>query len=201
MPVTTERSITSVARRSQIVKAAIEVIAEVGYPRTSFARIAEHAGLSSTRLISYHFADKHDLNQAIVEDVMTAIGTAVGNRVGAEQSASGMLRAYIEGVVEFVAANRSRMKALMELLLNGAMAYGPSEDAEVVSHVEEILRLGQQRGEFRAFDPRIIGDTVQRSLDGLPFLLDSVPDLDPKAYARELVTLFELGTQLRPSDE
>ena len=163
MSVTTERSITSVARRSQIVSAAIEVIAKVGYPRTSFARIAEHAGVSSTRLISYHFTDKDDLNQAIVEDVMTAIGTAVGKRVGAEQSASGMLQAYIEGVVEFVAANRSRMKALTELLLHGAMAYGPAKDAEVVSHVEQILRLGQQRGEFRAFDPRIIAATVQRS--------------------------------------
>jgi AcrR family transcriptional regulator len=201
MSVSADRSITSTARRSQIVHAAIEVIAEVGYPRTSFARIAEHAGLSSTRLISYHFAGKQDLNAAIVQDVLTAIGAAVGDRVGAEQSAAGMLRAYIEGVVEFVAANRTRMKALMELLLNGAMAYGPSEDAAVVSHVEQILRLGQQRGEFRAFDPRIVAATVQRSVDGLPFLLDSMPDLDPRAYAQELVTLFELGTSRRPDHE
>jgi AcrR family transcriptional regulator len=183
------------------VNAAIEVIGEVGYPRASFARIAEHAGLSSTRLISYHFANKQDLNLAIVADVMTAISASVGDRVTAEQSAAGMLRAYIEGVVEFVAANRARMKALMELLLNGAMAYGPSEDAAVVSHVEQILRLGQQRGEFRAFDPRIIAATVQRSVDGLPFLLDSMPDLDPGAYAQELITLFELGTRRRPDHE
>ena len=201
MSVKAERTITSTARRLQIVNAAIEVIAEVGYPRTSFARIAEHAGLSSTRLISYHFADKQDLNLAIVEDVMTAIGAAVGERVGAEQTAAGMLRAYIEGVVEFVAANRARMKALLELLLNGAMAYGPSEDAAVVSHVEQILRLGQQRGEFRAFDPRIVAATVQRAVDGLPFLLDAMPDLDPTAYAQELVTLFELGTRRRADHE
>jgi AcrR family transcriptional regulator len=170
-------------------------MAEVGYPRTSFARIAEHAGLSSTRLISYHFAGKQDLDAAIVQEVITAIGSAVGARVGAEQSAAGMLRAYIEGVVEFVAANRKQMKALLELLLNGAMAYGPSEDAAVVSSIEQILRLGQQRGEFRDFDPRIIAATVQRSVDGLPFLLEAMPDLNPAAYARELVTLFELGTR------
>jgi AcrR family transcriptional regulator len=172
----------------------------VGYARTSFARIAEHAGLSSTRLISYHFAGKQDLNQAIVADVMTAIGTAVGERVSAEQSAAGMLRAYIEGVVEFVAANRARMKALLELLLNGGMAYGPSEDAAVVSHVEQILRLGQQWGEFRDFDARIVAATVQRSVDGLPFLLDSMPDLDLTAYASELATLFELGTRRSDDD-
>ena len=171
----------------------------MGYARTSFARIAEHAGLSSTRLISYHFAGKQDLNQAIVADVMAAIGTAVGERVSAEQSAAGMLRAYIEGVVEFVAANRARMKALLELLLNGGMAYGTVEDAAVVSHVEQILRFGQQRGEFRDFDARIVAATVQRSVDGLPFLLDSMPDLDLTAYVSELVTLFELG--IRRSDD
>jgi AcrR family transcriptional regulator len=194
-----KRSITSTARRSQIVNAAIEVIAEVGYRRTSFARIAEHAGLSSTRLISYHFADKQDLNAAIVSEVLSAIGTAVGERVGAEKTAAGMLQAYIEGVVEFVAANRARMKALVELLLNGGMPYGPQDDAAVVSHVEQILRLGQRTGEFRDFDPRVVATAVQRSVDGLPFLLDSMPDLDPRAYAAELVTLFELGTRRAPA--
>lgn len=33
-------------------------IAELGYAQASFARIAGRAGLSSTRLISYHFAGK-----------------------------------------------------------------------------------------------------------------------------------------------
>ena len=112
-----------------------------------------------------------------------------------------MLRAYIEGVVEFVAANRARMKALLELLLSGAMGYRPSDDVAVVSQVEQILRLGQQRGEFRDFDPRIMAATVQRSVDGLPFLLEAMPDLDPAAYARELVTLFELGTRREAADE
>jgi TetR/AcrR family fatty acid metabolism transcriptional regulator len=42
------RTFTESARRAQIVQAAIETIAEVGYARASYARIAEHAGLSST---------------------------------------------------------------------------------------------------------------------------------------------------------
>ncbi len=40
-------------RRAQIV-----VLGEHGYGQTSFARIAKEAGLSGTRLISYHFAGK-----------------------------------------------------------------------------------------------------------------------------------------------
>lgn len=195
MSVTSDRSPTATVRRSQIVAAAIAVIAEVGYARTSFARIAEHAGLSSTRLISYHFAGKQDLNAAIVTDVLSAISRAVGARVRAESTAAGMLRSYIEGTVDFVAQHRAPMKALFELLLNGGMTYGPAEETAVVSHLEQILRLGQERGEFRAFDPRVLATTIQRSVDGLPVLLDAMPDLDTEAYAAELVTLFTLGTR------
>ncbi len=47
-----------------------EVIAELGYPKASYARIAERAGLSSTGLISYHFADKSDLIGEVAASVI-----------------------------------------------------------------------------------------------------------------------------------
>ena len=68
------RSVTATARRAQIVAATIDVIVESGYSQTSFARIAERAGLSSTRLISYHFAGKAELVGAVITEITTAIG-------------------------------------------------------------------------------------------------------------------------------
>src|SRR5690349_11588172 len=50
-----ERTFVETARRAQIVDAAIDVLAEHGYPNTSFAKIAARAGLSSTGMISHHF--------------------------------------------------------------------------------------------------------------------------------------------------
>jgi Bacterial regulatory proteins, tetR family len=47
-----ERTFIEAARRNQIVAAAIDTIAEVGYARASFARIAARAGISPG-LISY----------------------------------------------------------------------------------------------------------------------------------------------------
>jgi AcrR family transcriptional regulator len=190
-----ELSVTATARRAQIVAATAEVIAEVGYSQASYARIAAHAGLSSTRLISYHFAGKDELIAAVADDVMSAIGAFMHERVGAESTAAGMLRAYIEGTIEFIAANQARMTALMEIVLNGALHWDGETDREVVGPLEGILRKGQADGEFRDFDPRVVATTVQRSIDGLPLLLAADPDLDLAAYARELVTLFELGTQ------
>ena len=49
---------TEHARRAQIVGAAVETIADLGYGQASFAQIARRAGPSSTGLISYHFAHK-----------------------------------------------------------------------------------------------------------------------------------------------
>lgn len=55
------RSVTAQARREQIVRATVAVIAAEGHPQASYARIAAHASLSSTRLIFYHLTSKDEL--------------------------------------------------------------------------------------------------------------------------------------------
>jgi AcrR family transcriptional regulator len=189
------RSVTGTARRAQIVAATIEVIAEAGYGQTSFARIAERAGLSSTRLISYHFKGKSELIAAAAQDVVDTISRFMAERMRTETDAEGMLRAYIEGTCEFTATHRRQMKALTEIVLGGGIGDLPDTDEPAIGHVEQILLMGQAAGEFREFDARVVATTVQRAVEGLPFLLESSPDLDCAAYARELVTLFELGTR------
>lgn len=77
---------------AQIVTAAIEVIAELGFARASFAQIARRAGLSGTELISYHLAGKERA-----------------------ASAADALAAYIAGNAEFVAAHRAEMRAMLEI--------------------------------------------------------------------------------------
>lgn len=189
------RSVTGTARRAQLVGATIEVIAEAGYGQTSFARIAEHAGLSSTRLISYHFTNKSELIAAAAQDVIETISQFMAQRMQAETNAAGMLRAYIEGTCEFTASHRQQMKALIEIVLGGGIGDLPDTDQPAIGHVEQILLLGQANSEFREFDARVVATTIQRAVEGLPFLLESSPDLDCAAYGRELVTLFELGTK------
>ena len=194
----TARTSTATGRRSQIITATIQLVADDGYAQASFARIAERAGLSSTRLISYHFAGKAELVSAVVEHVVSAIGDAVGHRVRQEGSAAGRLRAYIEGVVDFTDGHRAEMATLLQILLAGALPSGAGADEAVPGHVVAILRQGQADGEFRDFDPTVMALAVQRSVESLPFALRSDPELDCTAFAAELVTLFELATR-RPA--
>ena len=59
------RTFIETARRAQIVAAAIDTIADVGYAQASFARIAERLGISRG-LISYHFTGKDEIGRAHV---------------------------------------------------------------------------------------------------------------------------------------
>lgn len=75
--------------------------------------------------------------------------------------------------------------------------YGASEEREVLSPLEQILRAGQDAGEFRGFDVKVMATLIQRAVDGLPFLLANEPDLDIAAYAREVAVAFDRATGVR----
>jgi hypothetical protein len=91
------------------------------------------------------------------------------------------------------------MKALLEIFLAGGLRCDAATDQAVVGQAEAILRQGHADGKFRDFDPGGMGAAVQRAAGGLPFLLEATPDLDCGAFARELVTLFDLGTRASTS--
>ncbi|MBS2532945.1 TetR family transcriptional regulator [Catenulispora sp. NF23] len=191
-----DRSFTATARRAQIVAATIETIADLGYPQASFARIAERADLSSTRLISYHFAGKSELMEAVVTAVYTEIGQFMAVRMAGLTGGRELLLGYIRGYLEFIAEHRVQMKALLGIFLAGALDYDPeTSELVVLDPVERILRRGQETGEFRDFDPRVVAASVQRSVDGVPMLLETYPGLDLEGCAAELCTLFDLATR------
>lgn len=189
------RTFTEEARRAQIVTAAIETIAETGYAKASYARIARHAGLSSTGLISYHFAGKSDLMAQVVEQTYGAMGRHMASAMAGVTTNAQALEAYIRGVVGFVADHRREMKALLEIFLNGGIEYTPGTELVALSPVEKILHAGQAAGEFREFDIRVMAAVIQRAVDGVPFLLETHPDIDLGSYADELVTTFTLATR------
>lgn len=195
MRATTRTRFTEEARRAQIVAAAIETIADLGYANASFAQIARRAGLSSTGLISYHFDGKGDLMSQVAQDVFGSIARHMAERMAGVRSAAQALETYVRGNVQFIAGHRRQMKAVLEIFMNGGVPYEPGTELVVLSPVEEILRGGQEAGEFRDFDPQVLAAIIQRSIDGLPFMLETRPDLDLDAYADELATTFALATR------
>ena len=130
-------SVTSEARRRQILDAAVATIAADGLAKASFSAIAERAGLSSVGLISYHFAGRDELIGQIVADYYASITAHMQDRMAGISSPTAALEAYISGVIDYIGAHPAQMKALTEVFLQGAMNHG---------RVEEDAATGPRRG-------------------------------------------------------
>ena len=197
-----ERTFIETARRAQIVVAAIDTIAEVGYARASLARIAARLGISRG-LISYHFAGKDDLIKQVVLEILEQGKAYMRPRVLAQASTgSGFLRAYIESNLAFMREHRNHMVAIVEIARGGLTIdgqqrfYGDADVDEAVKILEQHLARFQSQGELRPdFDPRVMAVAIRAAIDAVPRRLAHDPDLDIDSYATEIATMFRLATR------
>src|ERR1700684_1081889 len=197
-----ERTFIETARRAQIVAAAIDTIAAVGYAAASFARIAERVGISRG-VISYHFAGKDDLIKQVVIDVLEAGRAYIVPRVFAQSTGRAMLRAYIESNLAFMHEHRNYMVAVVEILRNGAFTTDggrrlDGRDVDVAPHLlQEHLAPRQAEGELRSdCDPGAMAVAIRATIDVVPHRLVRDPDFDIDSYSRELITVFDLATRV-----
>jgi AcrR family transcriptional regulator len=196
-----ERTFTESGRRAQIVAAAIETIAELGYQQASFAKIAKKAGLSSTGMISYHFAGKADLVRAVTEEIVATATTYMQERIVAADGRPARLRAYIESNIEMVAAHPTPLRALLDIMAGARDASGELQvDATVLTartdRIEAELRDGQRAGEFGAFDPAVMAIAITGAIDALVARLTLATETgsSPARCATELADLFLRAT-------
>jgi AcrR family transcriptional regulator len=203
-PETERRTFTEQARRQQIVDAAIDTIAEVGYGQASLARIAARVGISKG-VISYHFAGKDDLMKQVVTDVVEAGRAYILPRVFGESTGPATLRAYIESNRTFMRDHRNYMVALVEIIRNGAFTTDSGrrvdgQDIDVATRLlrEQLARL-QAEGELRSdFDPGVMAVAIRATIDVVPHRLVLDRNFDIDKYASEIATTFDLAT--RPRD-
>ncbi|RKS08740.1 TetR family transcriptional regulator [Nocardiopsis sp. Huas11] len=198
------RSFIERARRRQIVAAAIETIADGGYPNASLARIAQRAGVSKG-VISYHFAGKDELMDQLVTDVYTEIAESVVPHITTQDNAADMLRAHIRGLAAYALEHRSRMTALAQIFLHarrpdGSPRYGAGESEPLHEALEGLYREGQRSGEFRPFDVRAMAVTQQSATDGMFEYWRVHPDHDLMAHAAELGEHLVRATRADPTE-
>ncbi|MEV0403435.1 TetR/AcrR family transcriptional regulator [Actinoallomurus sp. NPDC050550] len=195
------RTFTESGRRTQIVTAAIEVIAEVGYAKASFSRIAKHAGLSSTGMISYHFAGKDDLLAACVSEIEKVTGAFMQPYIDAAEGHIAQLRAYVESNIALVGEHPAEVRALIDIVKNAG-----SQSAAVngrLAMVEEHLRTGQAAGVFRPLDTRTAAIAFISGLDSVVVTATAAAP-EPTELARigrELADLYVRATAADPEGE
>jgi AcrR family transcriptional regulator len=192
-------SFIEAARRAQIIDAAIDTLADVGYARSSLAEIAKRAQISKS-IISYYFAGKDDLLRQVVVKLYEEGVAFMAPKIAVEVSPATALRTYIVTNIEYIAAHVRHINAVAEVLANMRDASGnPPWDAAsadwMVEGPEQLLRWGQETGDFRPFAPRTMAVSLRAAIDAFSVQLLAHPDLDVASYVSELVTLFDFATR------
>jgi AcrR family transcriptional regulator len=193
-----KRTFTETARRAQIVEAAIDTIAEVGYARASLARIGERIGISKG-LIGYHFAGKDELINQVASEIVEQMKAYMILRILAEaESGPRFLRAYIGSSLAFMQEHRNYMVAMVEI------SRGSADGQQQIGGVDEAVRILEQHlarfqsdGQLRPdFDPSVMALAIRATMNAVVLRLAHNPGLNLDNHARELADLFLRATSL-----
>lgn len=180
---------TEQARRAQIVGAAIRTVAELDYASASFKQIAVRAGLSSTGLISYHFAGKQELVDSVFEEILAVFGRFVLERMSGGGTAAEELRLFLLANVEFMRSHPDHLVALVRLREHATVGDGADSDHRALA---ELLRSGQRRGEFRSFDVDVMALFIMALRNGI---VARASEVDLEVCGDELVEVVERATK------
>lgn len=189
-------SLTEQARRAQIVAAAIDTIAESDLAMASFTRIAGRAKLSSTGLISYHFAGRQDLLDEVVRTVTAEFTAYVLDR-GDDGTPAGGLRTFLVASLDFMREHRGHLVAMLRVQQASPPVDGGAASLTASDRVKlaALLVDGQRTGDFRNFDTDVMAGFVLSLRNGVIARVAAEPGFDPAACADELVRVVELATR------
>lgn len=185
--------------RADLKETAIDCFARYGYQGTSIDRIAREAGVTKGA-IYYHYKDKDDLLAAAVADRITEFEERVQHAVeecGAEES----LRRVVEVTVAHAVSN-NRPRFAIKLMVEAIDTHEILRDAmrrmmhRYRGFVRNIIRKGQETGEFRAdadaerlaatLTSACIGAETQFYLDPERFRLEETLEIFINQLCRDL---------------
>lgn len=188
-----KRSFIEEARRAQIIAAAIETLAEIGFGRASLAQIAKRAQISPS-LIPYHFRDKEALILETLTEIAAGWESYVATQVASSATPTDQLGNYITATLAYMGTRPNHYAALIEIAFNartdsGVLLYRLDEEDTSLELLKRVLRSGQQAGLFRSFNVQHMALTIRGAINEfLTEMHKSGADLE--AYTTDVVELF-----------
>lgn len=182
-------------RQDQIVAAATEVFAELGYHAASISEIIRRAGIARGTFYLY-FDSKHAVFDSILSGAMVGLASRIrvietgpGSAPPRQQAAQNIRR-----VLQYLCENR----ALSQLLLNPGLTPDAESALRLQSFYERVTEMiraslnhGITMGLVRSCDTELVASALLGAIRGVTRRLikkDSSPDLD-----RVVDELFAFG--------
>ena len=144
--------------RAAILEAAVREFSDEGIAGARTDAIARTAGVNKA-LLYYYFKDKEALYQAVLDEVFSGVRSAVEGALSLRLSPRERLIAYLRAHFDYIASNPLYSRIVhAEFLRAGRDPSQLQRIAEeyfqpIFANIRELLREGQQAGEFRRVDP------------------------------------------------
>lgn len=165
------RASVEAERREQIMTAACEVVAEIGYRSLRIADVARRAQ-ASTGTVHYYFDTKRELMLAAFEWNFTRSLERRRELLDGDGDALRRLRAFVESYLPRGEETVNAWRVWAELWVEALHDPDLQEVNERVYGewrriVAAIIRDGQDAGQFRAGDPVVMANALIGMIDGL----------------------------------
>ena len=127
--------------RQQILEAADALFGELGFDATTTRLIQERAGVNKA-LIHYHFKDKQDLFNQVLDGYYAALGEVLRSRLGGASGAGGAdelrerLGEALDSYLDFLDAHRS-----FSAMVQREVTLGRHVE-QIVAHMRPLFELG-----------------------------------------------------------
>ncbi len=182
------------ARKEQIMEAAVQTLDEIGFARASLAQIAKRADIS-TALISYHFSDKQDLMNHVLEQLIMQSAAAVLDQVFLLEDPLDQLEVFIRETLRYQRQFPARHIALIEIVFQAKndeeVPYYRMDDGDpdpFVDALTDIIDRGQGAGVFRKYHKLTMIHLVQGAIS--EGIMASEELADAERYAKELTAMI-----------
>lgn len=189
-----KQSFIAEARREQIIKAAIDVLGEIGYVNVSLSKIAKKANIS-TGLISYHFSGKEDLMNHTLLYLSQQEWLYISGKVEQKRTPTEKLIAFIESSLAYQVTNRINNIALIEIVFNARtpdhVPYYMIEDDEenlISGLLQEILHKGQESKAFSDINPQVTSTVIKGAISESMLSPNQIVNLE--VYREELIKMI-----------
>ena len=148
--------------QATVFRAAAQEFAERGFDAARVDRIAARARVNKAMLY-YHYGSKQALYDAVLRDMLAAVGTRARAIADGPGPADQKLDAWIATIVEEAAARPWFPPIMLREIASGARHLDPETFAlmnAVYLAVRDVIVQGQHEGAFRPADPLLTHMTI-----------------------------------------
>lgn len=180
-----ELTLTGQARRSQLIEATVDLVANKGYAGASLAGIAQSAGITKAAVL-YHFPSKAHLVRAAYEHVIEALVQEVSGAVESAEVSDGPA-AYIRSMIGHLHEHPRHTRMIIEAMSHDE---GDSDSSERWRPLAEIIAAAYRDSDIDGVDSRNTAIIIGGAINAI--IAERLQDAhyDTAAAAEQLISII-----------